>query len=92
MANTPIKFIRGWAAYVEDDLIVKDRDFDEGRKGFIYVAGTGGNIQKGLDLLLETFAPHTRAAPLYLLRCGKRGAHVIPKGIIIAQHSLYLSL
>jgi hypothetical protein len=46
----------GWAAYVEDDLIVKDRDFDEGRKGFIYVAGTGGNIQKGLDLLLETFA------------------------------------
>jgi hypothetical protein len=46
----------GWAAYVEDDLIVKDRDFDEGRKGFLYVAGTGGNIQKGLDLLLETFA------------------------------------
>jgi hypothetical protein len=46
----------GWAAYVEKDLIVTDRDFDAGRKGFLYVAGTGGNIQKGLDLLLETFA------------------------------------
>ena len=48
--------IVGWASYLEKDLIVKDRDFDAGRKGFIYVAGTGGNIQKGLDLLLETFA------------------------------------
>ena len=48
--------IVGWASYLENDLIVKDRDFDAGRKGFIYVAGTGGNIQKGLDLLLETFA------------------------------------
>jgi hypothetical protein len=46
----------GWAAYLEQDLIVKDRDFDAGRKGFIYVAGTNGNIQKGLDLLLEAFA------------------------------------
>jgi len=46
----------GWAAYLESDLIVADRDFDAGRKGFIYVAGSGGNIQKGLDLLLETFA------------------------------------
>ena len=46
----------GWAAFVEDDLIVKDRDFDEGRKGFIYVAGSLGNVQKGLDVLLDTFA------------------------------------
>ena len=46
----------GWAAYVEDDLIVQDRDFDEGRKGFIYVAGNLGNVQKGLDVLLDTFA------------------------------------
>lgn len=46
----------GWGAYVEDDLIVKDRDFDEGRKGFIYVAGNLGNVQKGLDVLLDTFA------------------------------------
>jgi hypothetical protein len=46
----------GWAAYVEDDLIVNDRDFDKGRKGFIYVAGTKGSIQKGFDLILEAFA------------------------------------
>ena len=46
----------GWAAYLEEDLIVKDRDFDAGRKGFIYVAGNLGNVQKGLDLLLDTFA------------------------------------
>jgi len=46
----------GWAAYVEQDLIPRKRDFDQGRKNFIYVAGTGGNIQKGMDLLLSAFA------------------------------------
>jgi len=46
----------GWAAYVEEDLIIRDRDCDAGRKGFIYVAGNLGNVQKGLDLLLDTFA------------------------------------
>lgn len=45
----------GWAAYVEEDLIPCMRDFERGRKNFIYVAGTNGNIQKGLDLLLSAF-------------------------------------
>lgn len=48
--------IVGWAAYVERDLIPHVRDFDQGRKNFIYVAGTNGNIQKGMDLLLSAFA------------------------------------
>lgn len=51
-------FFTGWTAYV-DQLLKKnflDSDFDNGRKNFIYVGGTGGNIQKGLDLLLEAFS------------------------------------
>ncbi len=44
------------AARVETDLMPTERDFDEGRKNFIYVAGTGGNIQKGMDVLLEAFS------------------------------------
>ena len=43
-------------AYVEKDYLVEDRDFEAGRKNFVYVAGTGGNVQKGMDLLLEAFA------------------------------------
>src|SRR5208337_4469814 len=37
-----------------------ERDFEAGRNNFVYVAGTYGNVQKGLDLLLEAFArlPH----------------------------------
>ncbi len=47
-------------ASVENDLLVPDRDFETGRTNFIYVAGTQGNVQKGLDLLIEAFArmPH----------------------------------
>jgi hypothetical protein len=47
-------------ATVEKDLLVPDRDFEAGRSNFLYVAGTGGNVQKGLDLLVEVFArlPH----------------------------------
>jgi hypothetical protein len=47
-------------ASVERDLLVPDRDFEAGRTNFLYVAGTMGNVQKGLDLLIETFArlPH----------------------------------
>jgi hypothetical protein len=47
-------------ASVEKDLLVADRDFEAGRTNFLYVAGTGGNVQKGLDLLIESFArlPH----------------------------------
>jgi hypothetical protein len=43
-------------AYFDKDYLVEDRDFEAGRKNFIYVAGTGGNVQKGMDLLLEAFA------------------------------------
>jgi len=48
------------ASYVEKDLLVPDRDSEAGRTSFLYVAGTGGNVQKGLDLLIEAFArlPH----------------------------------
>lgn len=43
-------------ASVERDYLVEDRDFEAGRKNFVYVMGTGGNVQKGMDLLLEAFA------------------------------------
>ena len=43
-------------AYIEESLKPQARDFDEGRRHFVYVAGTSGNIQKGMDLLLEVFA------------------------------------
>ena len=47
----------GLGAYLDDLFVLKpgERDFDEGRKNFIYVGGTGGNLQKGLDLLIEAF-------------------------------------
>ncbi len=51
--NTPLLYL---GAYVQRDLLVGDRDFEAGRRNFIYVAGTGGNIQKGMDLLIEAFA------------------------------------
>ncbi|MDA7519463.1 hypothetical protein N8522_05675 [Akkermansiaceae bacterium] len=53
------KFFRtGLGAYLDEMLRVDpdDRDYNSGRKNFIYVGGTGGNIQKGLDVLLEAFA------------------------------------
>lgn len=43
-------------SYVEKDLVVENRDFEAGRKNFIYVAGSGGNVQKGMDLLIEAFS------------------------------------
>jgi|GEM_PF-1404612 len=43
-------------AYVDGKMIPLNKNFDKGRRNFIYVAGTGGNIQKGLDLLIEAFA------------------------------------
>jgi hypothetical protein len=46
----------GWTAYIQTDLIPERRDFEAGKKNFLYVGGTGGNVQKGLDLLIETFA------------------------------------
>jgi hypothetical protein len=47
----------GLGAYLDELFIVppEQKDFDVGRKNFIYVGGTGGNIQKGLDLLIEAF-------------------------------------
>jgi hypothetical protein len=51
-------FFTGFGAYPDEAIhvIPADRDFSEGRKGFIYVGGTNGNIQKGLDVLLEAFS------------------------------------
>jgi hypothetical protein len=46
-------------AYVSRDLQSPDRDFEEGRRHFVYVAGTNGSVQKGLDLLLEAFSRMT---------------------------------
>ena len=52
-------------AYVDETLRPPDRDFEAGRRHFVYVAGTSGNVQKGLDLLLEVFATMP-AVHLYL--------------------------
>jgi len=48
----------GLGAYVDDLFYtpLNDKIFQRGRKKFIYVGGTGGNLQKGLDLLIEAFA------------------------------------
>lgn len=55
-------FFTGFGAYPDQALRISAelRDYEAGRKGFIYVAGSGGNIQKGLDVLLEAFekTPH----------------------------------
>ncbi len=53
------KFIySGWTSYPLNHMNVdiKLKNYSKGLKKFIYVGGTGGNIQKGLDLLLEVFA------------------------------------
>lgn len=51
-------FITGLGAYLDPKLDIshEQKDFKEGSKNFIYVGGTAGNIQKGLDVLLECFA------------------------------------
>jgi glycosyltransferase involved in cell wall biosynthesis len=47
----------GLGAYLDELFAIppEQRDFETGRKNFIYVGGTGGNLQKGLDLLIEAF-------------------------------------
>lgn len=51
-------YFTGWGAYIDGLLKcdIEERNFESGRKNFIYVGGTGGNIQKGMDLIIETFA------------------------------------
>jgi len=51
-------FFTGLGAYPDKNLAIPpaDRDFEAGRRNFLYVGGTGGNIQKGMDVLLEAFA------------------------------------
>lgn len=51
-------YFTGYGAYPDDLLYVpiEQKDYINGRKNFIYVGGTGGNIQKGLDLLIEAFS------------------------------------
>jgi len=50
-------YFTGYGAYIDELLQIPQdqKKFDEGRRNFIYVGGTGGNIQKGMDLLLESF-------------------------------------
>lgn len=52
------KFVfTGLGAYLDSRFVLDsgEREFETGRKNFIYVGGTGGNIQKGLDLVIEAF-------------------------------------
>jgi len=48
----------GLGAYIDPlfEGSMEGRQFYVGRKNFIYVGGTSGNLQKGLDLLIEAFA------------------------------------
>ena len=50
-------FFTGLGAYPDDlfRIPLSEKNFDLGRKNFVYVGGTSGNLQKGLDLLLEAF-------------------------------------
>lgn len=43
------------AGYADQSFDPTAQDFEAGRRNFIYFAGTG-NVQKGLDLLIEAFA------------------------------------
>lgn len=51
-------FYTGLGAYVDPMFEVSSeaKDYEAGRKNFLYVGGTGGNLQKGIDLLIEAFA------------------------------------
>jgi hypothetical protein len=55
-------YITGLGAYLDEKFMVdlSKKDYQAGLSNFIYVGGTGGNIQKGMDLLLEVFkrTPH----------------------------------
>jgi len=51
-------YFTGLGAYPDKLLYIpiEQRDYINGRKNFIYVGGTNGNIQKGMDLLIEAFS------------------------------------
>lgn len=51
-------FFTGLAAYINEEFKVdlNKKQYSEGRRNFIYVGGTSGNIQKGADVLIEAFA------------------------------------
>jgi len=51
-------YYTGLGAYIDPLFKINEseKDFDKGRKNFIYVGGTSGNLQKGLDLLIEAFS------------------------------------
>jgi len=51
-------FFTGLGAYVDQELFIPpdERQYGPGSRNFIYVGGTGGNIQKGLDVLIEAFS------------------------------------
>ena len=48
----------GLGAYKDKlfEVPIEEKDYKLGRKNFIYVGGTGGNLQKGLDLCIEAVA------------------------------------
>jgi hypothetical protein len=51
-------FFTGFGAYTDPALMIScdERNHNAGRRNFIYVGGTGGNVQKGMDILIEAFA------------------------------------
>lgn len=51
-------FFTAFGAYIDPVLFIPpdERQHEHGRTNFIYVGGTGGNIQKGMDVLIEAFA------------------------------------
>ena len=44
------------AVYSEKSIIKTGEILEKGRNNFIYLSGSGGNIQKGADLVIEAFA------------------------------------
>ena len=56
-SNAKKFFITSYSAYIDKALYIPftDKNYETGKKNFIYVGGTGGNIQKGLDVLIEAF-------------------------------------
>jgi len=47
----------GLGAYIDPlfNIDFNKKDYDRGLSSFLYVGGSGGNLQKGLDLLIEVF-------------------------------------
>jgi glycosyltransferase involved in cell wall biosynthesis len=60
-------FFTGLGAYLDADFKIQadKKDYTKGRNNFIYVGGTNGNIQKGLDIIIEAFA-NTPSAHLFI--------------------------